>query len=73
MPQKKQGGITVDAAHELSVPATAHVAMERSARIDKTIPKDHTADSQPYHEYSGHPALKHLKSANHVHEVFKKR
>ncbi len=70
---KKQGGITVDAAKQMTVPTDHHAAMARNERVEKTIPKDHTADHQPYKEYSGHPALKHLKTADHVHEVFKKR
>lgn len=72
MPHKKQGNITVDAARELPVPKDAHAALERSDHIDAGMPKDHTAEHQPYHEptMDGHPALKHLKQAEHVHHVF---
>lgn len=75
MPYKKQGHITVDAAVMRPIPADAHAALERSHRLDESMPTDHVAHHQPYNEPSArpHPALKHLKSANHVHEVFKKR
>lgn len=75
MPHKTQGGKVVDAAIMRPVPVDAHAAMARNERIEKTMPTDHTAHHQPYSEPSArpHPALKHLKSANHVQEVFKKR
>jgi hypothetical protein len=72
MPHKKQGAITVDAAIARPVPVTAAAAAVRNERIEKTIPTTHTAPKQPYREPSAapHPALKHLKQAKHVHEVF---
>jgi hypothetical protein len=75
MPTRMQGGKQVDAAHELPIPATAAAAGIRNERVGKTVPKTHQAAVQPYHEpsASGHPALKALKKATHVHEVFKKR
>ena len=75
MPHKSQGGITVDAAIARPVPVTAAAASMRNEKVEKTIPTTHTAPEQPYMEPSAapHPALKHLKTANHVHEVFKKR
>ena len=73
MPHKKQGHITVDAAIERPVPVDAHTAAARNERVGHSIPNDHTADHQPYHEpsASGHPSLKHLKQLTHVHEVIK--
>ena len=75
MPHKMQGSKVVDAAIERPVPVTAAAAAVRNERVEKTIPTMHTAPEQPYREPSAapHPALKHLKMANHVHEVFKKR
>jgi hypothetical protein len=75
MPHKTQGSKVVDAAIMRPVPATAAQAMERSTRQAAGGSKDHTAERQAYREPSArpHPALKHLTSANHVQEVFKKR
>jgi hypothetical protein len=81
MPQVKQGGITVDAAHELSVPANHHTAaLERNARVDETVQAaQHSRRNKlaaiKAEQPSGNslPALHGLKPANHVHEVFKKR
>jgi hypothetical protein len=75
MPTRVQHGKVVDAARAISIPPTAEAQCARNDRIEKTIPTTHVADKQPYHDASsnGHPALKHLKSANHVREVFKKR
>jgi len=81
MPHKKQGAITVDAAHELSVPANHHTAaLERNARVDKQVQSAQKArherlsavkPEQP--STNALPALHGLKEANHVHQVFKKR
>ena len=62
-------------AKQIAIPATHHAAGERNSRLAESMSDSHTAESQPYSEPSakGHPALKHLKQANHVHEVFKKR
>ena len=76
MPTRVQhGGKVVDAAKEISIPATARAAMERSTKQAAALPTTHVADHQPYREPSArpHPALKHLTTANHVQEVFKKR
>ena len=63
-----------DAKH-IPNPATHHAAGERNNRLAESMSDTHEAESQPYSEPSakGHPALKHLKQANHVQEVFKKR
>jgi hypothetical protein len=75
MPHKTQGSKVVDAAIMRPVPPTAAAAGARNNRIGNSVPTDHAADKQPYREPSArpHPALKHLTSANHVQEVFKKR
>lgn len=80
MPQIKQGGITVDAAHEIPVPETAHVALDRSHRLDKEIMGNHQARIEHFASVKPEqpstnplPSNKGLKMANHVHDVFKKR
>jgi hypothetical protein len=71
MPHRKEpGGITVDAAISRPIPPTSEAAHERNHRLAEGLPKDHTAPHQPYKEYAGHPALKGLKKAKHVHEVY---
>jgi len=78
MPQVKQGGIVVDAAHELPVADTAHVLQDRANALDGKVqaaqesrrsrlaavkPEGHAIGGSPYH--------KGLKQAKHVHQVFK--
>lgn len=72
MPHIKQGGITVDAAHELAVPVTAHAAAVRNERLAARMKPDHTAVHQPYHDHThdGHPALDGLKQTNTTADVF---
>ena len=59
----------------ITIPTTHQAASERNNAVGESMPTEHTADSQPYREPSArpHPALKHLSTANHVSEVFKKR
>lgn len=62
-------------SNHIPIPATHEAAGARNNGVGETIREVHTAAPQPYKEPSakGHPALKHLKQANHVHEVFKKQ
>jgi hypothetical protein len=80
MPQQKQGGITVDSAREISVPETAAHAMERSSRVEKEVHAGRVARSEALTAKKADqpstnelPANRGLKTANHVHDVFKKR
>jgi hypothetical protein len=79
MPNKKQGHIVVNAAHELSVPTTAHHAMARSEKIEHSVQAgqkarhEHLSSIKPEQPSTNQlPSLKGLKMANHVHQVFKK-
>ena len=77
MPQVKQGGITVDAAHELPVADTAHVLQDRANALDGKVQaaqesrRSRLAAVKPEGHAIGGSHNKGLKPATHVHHVFK--
>jgi hypothetical protein len=78
MPHVKQGGITVDAAHELPVAVNAHALQDHANSLDASVQSAQVKRREKFAAIKAEqpstgalPNLKGLKMANHVHEVFK--